>query len=148
MLAQLTDVLPEWAFLAIHCCGFVPALGAFWLRRKEDRLTGAWKIFLVVYYATLALLFGIVLVNAKWPLSLSVSHKALFGGGSYLLAIVGVPIGLAMVGHLGTPTLRDATQRCERCRYDLTKNESGRCPECGVVRERSEIGIGEQRDAC
>ncbi len=26
---------------------------------------------------------------------------------------------------------------CRRCGYDLTKNESGRCPECGVVIKRA-----------
>ena len=29
---------------------------------------------------------------------------------------------------------------CQRCRYDLTKNESGRCPECGVRFAREVTG--------
>jgi len=32
--------------------------------------------------------------------------------------------------------------RCRGCGYDLTKNESGRCPECGLVREK--VGHGKR----
>ncbi|MCH9034775.1 MAG: hypothetical protein IID42_09760, partial [Planctomycetes bacterium] len=51
-----------------------------------------------------------------------------------LLLVCPFPVlyGLWWVGRLLFPPERVGDKRCAKCGYDLTDNDSGACPECGV----------------
>jgi len=77
------------------------------------------------------------------PASLSWAGNAHFGATAVVLpalTLTGIPgvIASAIVAHWVIKRRvwgrRRNAGKCEACGYDLTKNESGVCPECGVAR--------------
>lgn len=61
-----------------------------------------------------------------------------------------VPYGLARLIFRNLPVAKLSPSSCPSCGYDLTKNESGICPECGVAvpsAVRSRVSVGGNRNA-
>ena len=59
-----------------------------------------------------------------------------------LILLVGIPSAIVWYRE----RRRLPAGHCRRCGYDLTKNESGRCPECGTVCRHAESGEATRGD--
>lgn len=110
-------------FLAIF-----PALvwiGAYSFRRR-------WPAFVIVasgFTSAVAITSAVgMMTSAPAQAGVGVTIFHLFG---YAYCAVVTLVGLMIACTRRTPV----PVRCHRCRYDLTGNESGLCPECGFLIE-------------
>jgi len=119
-----------------------PILGTRRIRRFKG--TTASIVACVVYLASLAampfILFSIVDGRGSREVLAKLHLPELASLGIVLFLTLAVPYIPARLAYsiIRWRTVRIREGVCWRCGYDLTKNESGRCPECGVEIERVE----------
>ena len=134
---------PDGVPTSVVICGLVvPAVGAH-LYGVVGRRHGGWIRILIAYYATLSGSWFVFFVDEKasgeaaiagWPFGLVPGAGVLLG---LAFALAGVRLWIAGRTDRHRQVL---VCRCRRCRYDLTGNASGICPECATscrpVKER------------
>lgn len=146
--------IPLWAPWLL--CVFVTAL-AWWLdrRRVRERLAGWFRwlrpdrraavngrnagLFFLLYVFGLGIpSFGLVTLGNRFQISLFQRM------GEWLLQaiVLAIPAAIALAWlwtrFLNRLRTRYPTTGCKHCGYDLFGNESGICPECGMVVEDAE----------
>ncbi|HEY8749191.1 MAG TPA: hypothetical protein VIM11_14510 [Tepidisphaeraceae bacterium] len=55
-----------------------------------------------------------------------------FGAMLWFMFIVGLPVIIAISNWCKSHPLKNDSRYCGRCKYNLTGNTSGICPECGA----------------
>ena len=115
---------------------------------------GAWLTFILaaMYERSRILRFGQAALGAAL-VAMTAWNSWRFGpyGGGAAISYAGLVVGSCMLLlslitiHAGVRRRRrEDADRCEKCLYDLTGNESGVCPECGTP---TPAGVGRERAA-
>jgi hypothetical protein len=103
-------------------------------------------VYLFVLYAA-AIWFGVHYFRRRWPavVVLLVTIPVALGGVALLRSLLGTQNGILSIAAVAYESLilmvgvlivllprgKKGALPCPRCRYDLTGNTSGTCPECG-----------------
>ncbi|HNO78694.1 MAG TPA: hypothetical protein PKN33_11595 [Phycisphaerae bacterium] len=90
----------------------------------------------LIFWLSMAVLSGFIYLGSTWILGMKMSPSDMFE----ITFIVNIPIA-AFVAYLVGKRIYLVCRwkkvvpdghNCHQCRYDLTGNESGVCPECGT----------------
>jgi Mn2+/Fe2+ NRAMP family transporter len=115
----------------IHSTGKVKTI----MHRKREPESFGGRVFITLYFAVcfglIALFLSLVVIYPilgylRVPLPTAVTVVFVFFA---LIMLAGGAIGYRRFRERWVPSEH---MHCESCGYDLTGNESGRCPECGT----------------